>query len=29
MTSDEEVMSYPAWTLLPNLNSKKIRLKTM
>jgi hypothetical protein len=29
MTSDEEVMSYPAWTLLPNLNSMKIRLKTM
>jgi hypothetical protein len=29
MALAEEVMSYPVWTLLPNLNSMKIRLKTM
>jgi hypothetical protein len=26
MTSDEDVVSYSVWTLLPNLNSTKIRL---
>jgi len=29
MTSAEEVVSYPVWTLLSNSNSMKIRLKTM
>jgi len=28
MTSDEEVVSYSVWTLLPNSNSMKIRQKT-